>query len=318
MEEIKNVYQKLILARKEFLDSKVKKSGKNIHLEFMYFELSDIVPVITNIFANIGLIGVTSFTDEEATLTIFNCDQPSEQIVFTSPMRDVPAIVSAQGKSVTNPVQTLGSIETYQRRYLYLMALDIVENDSFDNALGTPEVKTPAPTKKSAASPKDSGVTLKKEEVKVATPEERKAIAKDLTSSGDVMPTLEERIAFSELLNKLVNVNPKEREFAVQVVARTSNLTKITKQQIEVMTKAINDKIEKASGVEQAPTQVAKPVSNAEKIAFKNLLTKLVVAKPEEKEWVTNILITTNKLGDITSEQLTQWTNEITGKLGSN
>ena len=35
-----------------------------------------------------------------------------------------------------NKIQALGGIETYQRRYLYMCAFDIVENDMFDKVSG--------------------------------------------------------------------------------------------------------------------------------------------------------------------------------------
>ena len=57
-----------------------------------------------------------------ATLTIINCHKPDEKIIFTSPMRDL----EIKG---LNKIQVLGGIETYQRRYLYLIAFDIVESD---------------------------------------------------------------------------------------------------------------------------------------------------------------------------------------------
>ena len=44
-----NVWMKLLVARQKFLEAGVKKSGINRHLEFKYFELEDIVPVITPI-----------------------------------------------------------------------------------------------------------------------------------------------------------------------------------------------------------------------------------------------------------------------------
>jgi hypothetical protein len=36
-----------------------------------------------------------------------------------------------------NAMQSLGGIETYQRRYLYMSALDITENDMFDASSGS-------------------------------------------------------------------------------------------------------------------------------------------------------------------------------------
>jgi len=302
-----NVYQKLIQARKSFLDSGVKKSGKNIHLEFKYFELSDIVPIATNIFAEIGLIGITSFTDDEATLTIVNCDDPNEKIVFTSPMRDVPTITSRDGKSVTNPIQTLGSIETYQRRYLYLIALDIVEDDSIDNATGNDSQKTTTTVKKpSVAAPK-------KEELKTpATPEERKEIKKELTSQKDEKPSSEELKEFKSLLEELINTIPTERNFVVDILAKTDQLNKITKQQLTLVSEHVKAKLD---SVKEKPVVDDKPVTVIEKAEFKDLLTKLVTVNPSEKPYVVDILTKTDKLANITREQLEKWRNEVNSKL---
>ena len=324
MEEKLNIYQKLILARKDFLDAGIKKSGVNRHLEFKYFELSDIVPVATNIFAERGLIDITTFTDDEATLTLVNCDNPSEKIVFTSPMKEVPAITSRDGKSVTNPIQTLGSIETYQRRYLLLVALNIVEDDGFDGSVGNdPEKKTPV-KKTSVVAPKDT---------KPATPEERKEITKTLTANSDTKPIDNDVNTFRNLLTKLIDVAPNERQFVADLLAKTDQLKKITSKQIEALTPHIEEKIAKAQQPEtekvdtlakveeeiQASTEtpdveVKKP-TDADKGVFKELLTKLVTEKPTEKNYVLDILKSTNKLQNVTYEQLTDWTLEIHEKL---
>lgn len=49
-----------------------------------------------------------------------------------------------------NAVQLLGGVETYQRRYLYMAVLDIVEHDQFD---GMPQNKPKESNKKPPASP---------------------------------------------------------------------------------------------------------------------------------------------------------------------
>ena len=71
-----------------------------------------------------------SFNNELATLTLINGDEPSEQITFTSPMRDL----ELKG---TNAVQNLGGVQTYLTRYLYIQLLNIVESDSFDAVSGS-------------------------------------------------------------------------------------------------------------------------------------------------------------------------------------
>lgn len=74
-----NVRQKLAKARLQFLNQKVKKSGKNMHLEFKYFELEDIVPPAIRIFARVGLTTDIDFTDENgAVMRVYNTDNSEE------------------------------------------------------------------------------------------------------------------------------------------------------------------------------------------------------------------------------------------------
>ena len=133
--EALNIYAKLALAREEFLKAPVKKSGVNRFAEYKYFELEDIVPVASSIFKAYGLVFLVSFTNEIATGTLVNVENPEEIIVFTSPMRDL----EVKGM---NAVQALGGTETYQRRYLYMTCLDIVEADAFDATQGKPTTET--------------------------------------------------------------------------------------------------------------------------------------------------------------------------------
>lgn len=136
-----NVYQKLAQARAKFLDTPIKKSGINRFAEFKYFELEDIVPPATAIFNDLGLILVVSFEEGSAIGTLVNVDAPDQTIVFRSPLVD---LTTADGKypNGMNSVQALGGSETYQRRYLYMVVLDIVEADSFDAGSGKPDPET--------------------------------------------------------------------------------------------------------------------------------------------------------------------------------
>lgn len=124
-EQKMNVYQKLLKARADFLAAKVKKSGKNQHLKFDYFELDDIVPVATRIFSEVGLLPVVCFDGDLATMQVVDTDCPESHITFTSPVVQL-------NQNGMNAVQALGAAETYQRRYLYYMALDICEPDTLD------------------------------------------------------------------------------------------------------------------------------------------------------------------------------------------
>lgn len=123
--ETKNIYEKIQLVKGEFLKKNVKKSGKNKFAGYTYYELSDITPALIELNNKYGLFTSFSYTKELATLTIVNIDKPEERIEYTSPMEEL----ELKG---CNKIQALGGSETYSRRYLFMSAYDIIENDMFD------------------------------------------------------------------------------------------------------------------------------------------------------------------------------------------
>ena len=127
-----NIYEKIQTAKKLLSEENIKKSGLNKFSNFCYYELSDFMPSIIKIFDELKLFSKVVFTSESAVLTIINAENPAEQEEYTSPMKDL------QIKGA-NAMQELGGVETYQRRYLYMSALDITENDMFDANSGKNE-----------------------------------------------------------------------------------------------------------------------------------------------------------------------------------
>ena len=126
----KNIYQKLMQVRTEFHQLELKKSGHNKFANFKYFELGDFLVPATKLLNNNGLCPIVTFSNDLAKMVVVNTDNPEEMIEFTSPMRDL----ELKG---ANSMQSLGGIETYQTRYLYIQLLNIVESDSFDAVSGT-------------------------------------------------------------------------------------------------------------------------------------------------------------------------------------
>ena len=221
----KNVYQKLLEARVLFMEEDVKKSGKNMKMSYKYFELQDIVPVATPIFQKVGLLPVTTFTNEEATMTLINVDEPSEYINFTSPMREIEAIISNKtGGEVTNAIQRLGSVETYQRRYLYMIALDIVESDSIEPLTGDNTPLAPKPT-----AP--------------ATPEQRQEVTKNLTAPDGNATELQIK-GLKTAMSKLLEVDPAQEDFITQIAIQTNGLTTISKADCETLIQKITTMLE--------------------------------------------------------------------------
>ena len=129
MEKI-SIYQKLQKARVTLQEMNLKKSGKNKYAGFTYYELGDFLPAINEICNKIGLCPIINFDDQYATMKIYDCDNADIYIEFTSPMKEIE-------QKGCNPIQSLGGVETYSRRYLYLTAFEIVENDFYDGISGS-------------------------------------------------------------------------------------------------------------------------------------------------------------------------------------
>jgi hypothetical protein len=154
-----NVYQKLLEARRRFLASAPKKNGINRYAGYKYFTLEDIIPVKTEIFAELGLVDTIFFKEDHATLVLCSTDEPGDLIEFQSTLAPDESLIK-------NPIQKLGAIQTYVRRYLYMLMLDIVEADAIEET-----------------ADKDAGEKSKKSN-RPASPEKREEVKKDLIDEG--------------------------------------------------------------------------------------------------------------------------------------
>lgn len=225
-----NVWSKLLAVRNEFYAAGAKKTGKNLHAEFMYFELKDIVPVAAPIFAKYGLLLLPTFVDGNAVADVVNIEKPDEHIYFTIPLQ----FIAEPAKFRMNEVQGVGAAVTYYRRYLYMIVLDLVEDDGFDKDSGKDEedeTPAPAPTKKPA------------------TTEERKEIKKSLTNADGEADDLQ-KSALKAALKKLKEIDPSKEEFIQKIAIKTEKFTKIKKSACEQLILTVNEMIENY-GVEE-------------------------------------------------------------------
>lgn len=120
-----NIYEKLQKCRVALQQSQLKKSGKNTFAKYEYFELGDFLPRINELMLENLLTAIFHFTSETATLTIIDIEKPDESIQFLTPV----SLAELKG---THAIQNIGATQTYTRRYLYLMAFEIVESDALD------------------------------------------------------------------------------------------------------------------------------------------------------------------------------------------
>lgn len=121
-----NIYGKIQKVIVGLQKVKIKKSGKNNFAKFEYFELSDFLPPLNELLDQYGLYCHFNFFEQEARLTVWD-SETSENADFISPV----APVELKG---CHPVQNLGGMQTYLRRYLLINAFAISENEMVDSA----------------------------------------------------------------------------------------------------------------------------------------------------------------------------------------
>jgi hypothetical protein len=122
---------KILKIRSELLRKSIPKSGKNPFGGFEYWELEDITPHILELCEKYNVFTLFSFRHDLAILSAQNIDNFEEVIEITSPMPNIEKLPKM------NMIQVVGTYETYQRRYLYLVLFDIIEKDCIDSLNNT-------------------------------------------------------------------------------------------------------------------------------------------------------------------------------------
>lgn len=222
-----NIYQKLQAVRNEFYDAGAKKTGKNLHAEFMYFELEDIVPIAQKLFTKYHLFLHTSFTEGMAMADVINIDRSEERLRFGMPM----LLLSEPAKFRMNEIQGMGSAVTYYRRYLYFIILDLVEKDEIDVQDGKKNL-LPDPTPEATAE----------KQTKPATKEERSVIKNNIIEKANA--TEKEITELKGLLKNLLNIDPEQEDFVHEIAVKTDGFRKLTHDQCESLIFSICQMIE--------------------------------------------------------------------------
>ena len=141
-----NIFEKIQTVRVKLAEDGLKKGKKNEYAGYTYYELGDFLPRIMTLCSEHKIFPVVSFTAETATLTVYDCEKPAAKVEITTPMS------TAQLKAC-HPVQNLGAVQTYLRRYLYIAMFEIVESDKIEAATGKDPVAPPSAAAPSNISP---------------------------------------------------------------------------------------------------------------------------------------------------------------------
>lgn len=149
VKEDMNIFEKIMKARIGFLNSNPTKTGYNKLQNFKYFELVDIIPIAMRICDDLKLYTHISISEGKAVMSVIDMENPTghmdSRVEFVI---DVPAVTS---EDFNKMMQDVGRGETYIRRYLYMLFLDIVEADSID-AEDQNKTKKPANSKFTTAN----------------------------------------------------------------------------------------------------------------------------------------------------------------------
>ena len=119
MDKSLKVSKKLQQARVEWLKEIREKSAKNSHFRNTYFVLKDILPPVTKIFNKLGLYSHFNLLKDHGALVIVDLDS-GERVKYKLPIQNI-------ANNFT--MQNIGAINTYAKRYLYMNALEIEENE---------------------------------------------------------------------------------------------------------------------------------------------------------------------------------------------
>ena len=136
-----NIHARIAKVKLDLTKKEIKKSGHNKFAGFKYHELQDFLEHIVELNDKHG-INDTIHIDPQtgvAKLRLTNADNKEDYAETIVPY------VEAQMTSKTDPVQRMGATITYMRRYLYMTAYAIQENDAIDSADPTEKPKGLSP-----------------------------------------------------------------------------------------------------------------------------------------------------------------------------
>lgn len=163
MNKEKSVHARMAAIKAELSKCKIPKSGHNKFSGFTYHELTDFMPFVNELNAKHGVNALPKFLKKQGicVLDVVNADDKTDNYQIVIPFVEAEMLAKGGAPSVVDPIQRLGSTITYNRRYLYMAAYDIVESDGIDT-LPPNEPKTPQPeTPQPKAEPKPTKEVVK-------------------------------------------------------------------------------------------------------------------------------------------------------------
>ena len=124
-----NVFEKINAVRMAILNETLTKDKKAFN--YNYIDLPQIEPIITKECNSVRLLTLVDFPQGVATMRIFDMEKPKEDgspdLIVTAPCDYT--LVEIKG---SQPIQKVGGMLTYMRRYLYMQVFAISEHDAVE------------------------------------------------------------------------------------------------------------------------------------------------------------------------------------------
>ncbi|MBO6179419.1 MAG: ERF family protein [Selenomonadaceae bacterium] len=135
-----NIHEKIQSVKVALASEGIKKGGENTYSNYKYFELADFLPRLNVFCAEFKLSHAITVSEDlqQIILTVRDIDKPDSFLEYRIPL-------STANLKASHPVQNLGAVLTYSRRYLLMMAFDIVQADTLEaingkqNTVATPQ-----------------------------------------------------------------------------------------------------------------------------------------------------------------------------------
>lgn len=124
-----NIYEKISKVRMAILQRSLTKDKKAF--SYNYIDLPQIEPIITEECSNVGLLTIVDFPQGMAVMKVYDLDAKNtgEMSTLTISAPCDYTLVDIKG---SQPIQKVGGMMTYMRRYLYMTLFAISEHDAVE------------------------------------------------------------------------------------------------------------------------------------------------------------------------------------------
>lgn len=208
------IYKKMAAIKKELQNIVLKKTGKNEYAKFDYFELGDFLSDVVRLNEQHGVDDTIQISKKDETAKMILTDVTEGDFkVVEIPYCEAEMLAKGGAPSNVDAIQRNGSTITYLRRYLYITAYDILENDSIDNRDNTGIKENKPSNKRYSETPSNN--TPKQENVatsEISTPTRQFELSTEPDEDKTELVLENNRTILKELMLKVKEIGERNNQ----------------------------------------------------------------------------------------------------------